>query len=136
MPTILYSGASLVIYAFVGVACGFMLSMLSANAVAVNAVANVFGLLVMFTSGMAFPIDMMPNVMIIIGKLLPGWWFCQSIDAVNGVDGHIDVGAWLANNGLVLLFGVAFICLGLAFSKIRRARPELATPGATQLTEA
>ncbi|MGO4959871.1 ABC transporter permease [Bifidobacterium pseudolongum] len=136
MQTILYSGASLVIYAFVGVACGFMLSMLSANAVAVNAVANVFGLLVMFTSGMAFPIDMMPNVMIIIGKLLPGWWFCQSIDAVNGVDGHIDVGAWLANNGLVLLFGVAFICLGLAFSKIRRARPELATPGATQLAEA
>lgn len=136
MQTILYSGASLVIYAFVGVACGFMLSMLSANAVAVNAVANVFGLLVMFTSGMAFPIDMMPNVMIIIGKLLPGWWFCQSIDAVNGVDGHIDVGAWLANNGLVLLFGVAFICLGLAFSKIRRARPELTTTGATQLTEA
>ncbi|MEE0654332.1 MAG: ABC transporter permease [Bifidobacterium criceti] len=136
LPTLLYSGASLAIYALVGVACGFMLSMLSANAVAVNAVANVFGLLVMFTSGMAFPIDMMPNVMIIIGKLLPGWWFCQSIDAVNGVDGHIDVDAWLADNGLVLLFGVAFICLGLAFSKIRRARPELAAPSTTQLAEA
>lgn len=135
VPTLLYSGASLVLYALVAVASGFMVSMLSANAVVVNAVANVFGLLVMFTSGMAFPIDMMPNVMIIIGKLLPGWWFCQSIDAVNGVDGHIDVGSWLSNNGLVLLFGVAFICLGLAFSKLRRARPELATPGATQLAE-
>ncbi len=136
MPTILYSGASLVIYALVGVACGFMLSMLSANAVAVNAVANVFGLLVMFTSGMAFPIDMMPHVMIVIGKLLPGWWFCQSIDAVNGMDGHIDAGLWLADNAIVLLFGIAFICLGLAFSKLRRSRPELGAPGATQLAEA
>ena len=136
LPTLLYSGASLVLYALVAVASGFMISMLSANTIAVNAVANVFGLLVMFTSGMAFPIDMMPNVMIIIGKLLPGWWFCQSIDAVNGMDGHIDAGAWLANNAVVLLFGVAFICLGLAFSKLRRSRPELAAPGATPLAEA
>ena len=136
LPTLLYSGASLVLYALVGVASGFMISMLSANSVAVNAIANVFGLLVMFTSGMAFPIDMMPHVMIIIGKLLPGWWFCQSIDAVNGMDGHIDAGLWLANNAIVLLFGVAFICLGLAFSKLRRSRPELAAPGATQLAEA
>lgn len=136
LPTLLYSGASLVLYALVGVASGFMISMLSANSVAVNAIANVFGLLVMFTSGTAFPIDMMPHVMIIIGKLLPGWWFCQSIDAVNGMDGHIDAGLWLANNAIVLLFGVVFICLGLAFSKLRRSRPELAAPGATQLAEA
>ena len=128
LPTLLYSGASLVLYALVGVASGFMISMLSANSVAVNAIANVFGLLVMFTSGTAFPIDMMPHVMIIIGKLLPGWWFCQSIDAVNGMDGHIDAGLWLAN--------MVFICLGLAFSKLRRSRPELAAPGATQLAEA
>lgn len=135
LPTILYSGASLVCYALVSVAAGFMISMLSVNAVAVNAIANVFGLLVMFTSGMAFPIDMMPKVMIAIGKLLPGWWFCQSVDAVNGVDGRVDVGAWLSCSGLVLLFGVAFICLGLAFSKLRRNRPDLSAPGATQLAE-
>ncbi len=55
---------------------------------------------------------------------------------VNGMDGHIDAGLWLANNAIVLLFGVAFICLGLAFSKLRRSRPELAAPGATQLAEA
>lgn len=136
LPTILYSGASLVSYALIAVAAGFMISMLSANAVAVNAIANVFGLLIMFTSGMAFPVDMMPKVMIAIGKLLPGWWFCQSVDAVNGVDGRVDAGAWLSCNGLVLLFGVTFICLGLAFSKLRRNRPDLSAPGARQLAEA
>ena len=40
LPTLLYSGASLVLYALVGVASGFMISMLSANSVAVNAIAN------------------------------------------------------------------------------------------------
>ncbi|WP_026645113.1 ABC transporter permease [Bifidobacterium sp. AGR2158] len=135
LPTILYSGVSLALYALVSVASGFMIGMLSVNAVAINAIANVYGLLVMFTSGMAFPIDMMPKVMITIGKLLPGWWFCQSIDAVDGVDGRVDLGGWLSCNGLVLLFGVAFICLGLAFSKGRRSHPVLAAPGTTQLAE-
>ena len=47
---------------------------------------NVTGhLLVMFTSGMAFPVDMMPDPMIIIGKLLPGYplLFAISSKAVN-----------------------------------------------------
>ena len=127
---------SLVLYALVAVASGFMVSMLAVNAVAVNAIANVFGLLVMFTSGMAFPIDMMPRIMIMIGKLLPGWWYCQSITAAGGASNAVDAGAWLANNGLVLLFGIAFICLGLAFSKLRRSRPNLQASATTQLAEA
>ena len=107
--------------------------------VAVNAFANVFGLLCMFTSGMAFPIDMMPEPMIMIGKLLPGWWLCVSIDNVFGLGTAaatgVDYGSWASSVGLVALFAVAFICLGLALGRIRRTRPSLASPTTTQLAK-
>ena len=46
-----------------------------------------FGLLIMFTSGVALPIDMMPGVMVTIAKFLPGWWYCTAIDNALGF-GH------------------------------------------------
>ena len=63
-----------------------------------NGFVNVFALLVMFTSGMSFPVDMMPDPMITIGKLLPGWWFCTSIDQVFGIgtaaSTGVNIGLW------------------------------------------
>lgn len=61
---------SLLAYTLMAIACGFLLGSVDFSEMAVNAFANVFGLLCMFTSGMAFPIDMMPEPMIMIGKLL------------------------------------------------------------------
>ncbi|EFA23853.1 ABC transporter permease [Bifidobacterium gallicum] len=134
--TLVFTLLSSFLYAVVGVACGFMVSMLSSNDVVVNAAGNVYGLLVMFTSGVAFPISMMPDFMIAIGKLTPGWWLCQSIDAISGENGRLDIGAWAQNCLLVALFGATFILIGLAVSKLRRTRPSLEASGVTQLIEA
>ena len=75
---------------------------------------------------------MMPEPMIMIGKLLPGWWLCVSIDNVFGLGTAaatgVDYGSWASSVGLVALFAVAFICLGLALGRIRRTRPSLASP--------
>lgn len=134
--TLLLGFITLLIYGFVGVAAGFMLSMLALNAVAVNGFGNVFGLLLMFTSGCAFPIDMMPSVMIEIGKLMPGWWYCQAIDAISSTNSVIDLSHWWAALGIIALFGLAFVCLGLLFSHYRRTHPRLTAPTTTQLAEA
>ena len=130
---------SLLAYTLMAIACGFLLGSVGFSEMAVNAFANVFGLLCMFTSGMAFPIDMMPEPMIMIGKLLPGWWLCVSIDNVFGLGTAaatgVDYGSWASSVGLVALFAVAFICLGLALGRIRRTRPSLASPTTTQLAK-
>ena len=130
---------SLLAYTLMAIACGFLLGSVGFSEMAVNAFANVFGLLCMFTSGMAFPIDMMPEPMIMIGKLLPGWWLCVSIDNVFGLGTAaatgVDYGSWASSVGLVALFAVAFICLGLALGRIRRTRPSLASPTITQLAK-
>lgn len=69
-----------------------------------------------------------------VGKLLPGWWLCTSIDNAFGLDAvtRVDYVAWASSIGLVALFGVAFICLGLALGRIRRTRPSPSSPAATQ----
>lgn len=72
---------TMVAYSLTAAASGFMVSMIAVNSAAINAIANVYGLVIMFTSGMAFPVDLMPKVMIVIGKCTPGWWFCRSISA-------------------------------------------------------
>lgn len=52
-----------------------------------------------------------------VGKLLPGWWLCTSIDNAFGLDAvtRVDYGAWASSIGLVALFAV-------------RARPHLLPP--------
>ncbi|MEE1295464.1 MAG: ABC transporter permease [Bifidobacterium sp.] len=134
--TLLACLASMVVYALMGVAAGFMVGMLSLGSVAINAIGNVLGLAIVFTSGMGFPIEMMPQVMIDLGKLLPGWWFVEAAQAVSGADGAPDLVLWARDTGLVALFGLAFICLGLVFSRYRRGHPRLSGAATTQLAEA
>ena len=100
---------------------GYLLSAAGFSEIAVNGAANVVGLIIMFTSGMAFSPSIMPRSLIVIGKLLPGWWYCMSVDNALGVGTaqHPDAMAWAQGVGLVMLFGVAFICLGLAIRRIR-----------------
>ena len=127
------------VYALMTVACGFMLSEFGLSEEAANGFANIFGLLIMFTSGVALPIDMMPGVMVTIAKFLPGWWYCTAIDNALGfgtaAETGISVAGWSGSLGLVALFGVMFICIGLAAGRFRRSRPALAAPATTQLAE-
>ena len=127
------------VYALMTVACGFMLSEFGFSEAAANGFANIFGLLIMFTSGVALPVDMMPGVMVTIAKFLPGWWYCTAIDNALGfgtaAETGISVAGWSGSLGLVALFGVMFICIGLAAGRFRRSRPTLAAPATTQLAE-
>ena len=126
---------TMVAYSLTAAASGFMVGMRAVNNAAISAIADVSGLVIMFTSGMAFPVDLMPKVMIVIGKCTPGWWFCRSISAAMNSEGTVSVSNWFPGIALVLLFGVAFIALGLALSQMRRLRPNLAAPASTQLAE-
>lgn len=80
------------VYALMTVACGFMLSEFGLSEEAANGFANIFGLLIMFTSGVALPIDMMPGVMVTIAKFLPGWWYCTAIDNALGFGTAAETG--------------------------------------------
>ncbi|RSX52509.1 ABC transporter permease [Bifidobacterium callimiconis] len=130
--------ASTCLYALMTVACGFLIGELGFTDAMANGFANLFGLLILFTSGISFPPDMMPDVMLVIARFLPGWWYCVAIDNALGFGTveRVSVSGWMGSIGLVLLFAVAFMCLGLAAGRIRRTRPAAVSPAATVLAEA
>lgn len=126
------------VYALMAVACGFLLGECGVSETMANGIANVFGLLTLFTSGTVLPLSMMPSVMITVGKFLPGSWYCQAIDHALGIGtaaAGVSVGDWASCLGLVALFGVAFICLGLGVGRFRRSRPATGGAAVTQLAE-
>ncbi|KAA8827115.1 ABC transporter permease [Bifidobacterium myosotis] len=129
--------ASACVYALMTVACGFLLGECDFSEVMANGFANLFGLLILFTSGLSLPLDMMPEVMLAIGRMLPGWWYCVAVDDALGIGtasaGGVDVAGWAASTGLVALFGVTFLCMGLAVGRLRRSRPVSVAPATTQL---
>ncbi|KAA8820646.1 ABC transporter permease [Bifidobacterium rousetti] len=128
------------VYALMTVACGFLLGECGFNEIMANGFANVFGLVILFTSGVTFPLDMMPAPMVALGRMLPGWWYCASIDDALGIGSAsasgADVIAWGIATGIVALFAVALVCVGLAAGRARRLRPASFVSPTTQLTEA
>ncbi|KAB7788468.1 ABC transporter permease [Bifidobacterium cebidarum] len=128
---------SAVMFSFMCVACGFMLGEFGASDMVANGFANVFGLLILFASGIAVPTSMMPDVMVTIAKITPGWWYCAAIDSALGVaaTAGADWTGWAVATGIVVLFAIAFVCVGLAAGRFRRTRPVLAAPAATELAE-
>lgn len=119
--------ATTLCYAAMGVALGFMVGQCGASEDAANGFANVFGLLVAFTGGAWFPMSMMPEAVTTLARLLPGWWYCGAIDAATGAGGQgVDPGTWAGSTGLVALYAVTFVCLGLAVGAVRSRRAESA----------
>ncbi|NEG55762.1 ABC transporter permease [Bifidobacterium platyrrhinorum] len=128
------------VYALMTVACGFLLGEAGVGDTMANGFANVFGLLLLFTSGLSLPVDMLPESMLAVGRMLPGWWYCTAIDDALGIgtasSGGVDAAGWATGTGIVALFAVAFVALGLAVGRIRRSRPAPVSAAVTQLAEA
>ncbi|KAA8825634.1 ABC transporter permease [Bifidobacterium reuteri] len=126
------------VYALMTVACGFLLGECGGvGETMANGFANVFGLLILFTSGVALPLDMIPAPMLAIGRMLPGWWYCAAIDDALGIgtaaDSGVSVTGWASSIGIVALFAVTFVCIGLAVGRWRRTRPAPVGASTTQL---
>ena len=118
---------TVLMYALMAVALGFALGQCGVSEEAANGFANVFSLVVAFTGGAWFPASLMPDAMLVLGHLLPGWWYGDALGAALGLGKHAasgpDAGAWASSTGLVLMYAAAFTCVGLAVGAIRARRP-------------
>lgn len=124
-PTAILLGlCSLAVYTFASASIGFAVGQWSSSEQALNGFANVAGLLISFTSGIWLDPSIMPSGVIAFGKLLPGWWYSQSLNAAFGTGTEssrsIAFQTWGTSTLLVIAFSFAVICLGLAAGTVRR----------------
>lgn len=85
----------------------------------VSMVSNVISLGMCFLGGIFVPLEFLGEGIVRVAHFLPSYWY---ILAVRMIDAHVpgkplsDLWMYL---GIELLFGAAFICVGLAYSRVR-----------------
>lgn len=118
--------ATVLCYAAMAAALGFVLAQCGLSEEAANGFANVFSLLTTFTGGVWFSPSMMPDAVIALGRMLPAWWYNDALAAALGISGYTetgaDLGAWASSTGLVAFYAAAFVCIGLAVGAVRARR--------------
>ena len=106
---------------------GFMLGMLGANTAVANSVGNIVGLAISFFGGAWFSISLMEPVVRDIAHWLPGLWYTQACQAVadlcTGAAGAQPSVLFIAL-GVMVLFALAFFCVGLVAAKKRTQTAE------------
>ncbi|MCO6558062.1 MAG: hypothetical protein J6575_01225 [Bifidobacterium sp.] len=122
---VLLTTCSTAIYVFFGISIGFVLGRLAVSVTAANGLANVLGLAIGFTSGAwSFGSSVMTGPVALIGKLLCGRWYLDAIDRAMGlgtyVGGTSNLSGWASSTGMVALFAVALVCVGLAVGSPKR----------------
>ncbi|WEV68224.1 ABC transporter permease [Bifidobacterium sp. ESL0769] len=122
---VLLATCSMAIYVFFGISIGFVLGRLAVSTTAANGLANVLGLAIGFTSGAwSFGSSVMTGPVALIGKLLCGRWYLDAIDRAMGLGiyagGTSSLAGWASSTGMVALFAVALVCVGLAVGSPKR----------------
>lgn len=83
-------------------------------------VSNVVGLGFCFLGGVFVPLQFMNDKMIRAAHFLPTYWYIRACEWVDGFEEGASLCPFWGFVGMELLFGAAFICVGLACSKWRR----------------
>lgn len=83
-------------------------------------VSNVVGLGFCFLGGVFVPLQFMGDNMIRAAHFLPTYWYIRACEWVDGFEAGASLRPFWGFTGMQLLFGAAFICVGLACSKWRR----------------
>lgn len=95
----------------------FFIGQVVSNTQLLSMIANVVGLGGSFLGGVFVPLELMGERIVALAHILPSYWYvraCQQIDFLGQGD---SLTAVLISMGVEILFGVALICIGLAYSK-------------------
>ena len=114
-------GAALFAYELVAVATGFLLGQLGLGENAVNAIANILGMVLSFVAGAWVPVEFMPDALVSAARITPGYWVNRAITGAaktTSPDAHA-LAPLLGDCGLCALFALAILVVGLTVGRSR-----------------
>lgn len=121
MPQILLYAGNLIVHTAACLCLAFAVSNFVFSENLINMIANVFGLASSFLCGVFVPREYLPEMVDMIGHGFPAYWYInlnQIIYTWKGSKEQISIA--LCALGMQILFGVAYLCLGFAFGKIKK----------------
>lgn len=103
----------------------FLVGQIISNQSVLSMVANVAGLGMSFLGGVFVPLSMMGDGVIAAAHLLPSYWYVRACEEIDSYTSGESLSQILLCMGMQILFGLAFICVGLAYSKGRETNLSL-----------
>lgn len=120
-PQLAVVAVSLLAYALVAVAIGFLLGQFGVGENASNAIANVGGMVMSFLGGAWVSIELLPEAVVAVAHFVPSYWCMQAIDGactLTEVAGA-SIGPLLADIGIAALFALAILTVALSVGRAR-----------------
>ncbi|SDM40632.1 ABC transporter permease [Actinomyces ruminicola] len=119
-------GLALAAYTLSGVAVGFLAGQLRLGENAANAVAVIGGMALSALAGAWAPLEMLPDAVVAVSRLTPGYWATQAVSGAFSADtaSAQELMPLIGDCGLCALFAVAIAAVGLAVGR-SRARESL-----------
>ncbi len=84
-----------------------------------NMISNIISLGMCFLCGIFVPLEYLGAGLVRAAHFLPAYWYIISADRIDHYMAGQDLGELWRALGIQLLFGAAFVCAGLAYSKVR-----------------
>lgn len=104
---------------FLGVSMGivFLVGRVVSKLAVLSMIANVVGLGMSFLGGVFVPLAMMGKEVVAVAHILPSYWYIQACEQIDVFAQGESLMQIMSCMGVELLFGVALVCVGAAYSR-------------------
>ena len=109
---------SLLCYGFMALAFGFMLGQFGVSLIMCNAFGNLFGIIISFLGGAWMSLDILAPEVQALAHWLPGYWYTDACSLAAHLPSS-GLQPMLMDLGVLLLFALAFLGVGLVVAKRR-----------------
>lgn len=97
----------------------FLIGQIVKRDTVLNMISNVISLGMCFLCGIFVPLEYLGAGLVRAAHFLPAYWYIISADRIDHYTAGQELGELWSAMGIQLLFGAAFVCAGLAYSKVR-----------------
>lgn len=117
-------GMNMLSFMMVSLGIVFLLGEMVQSVTAISMISNVLALGMSFLCGIFVPLEFLSDGLVRAAHFLPAYWYIVSADFIDRyVPGDSMTELW-SGLGIQLLFGVALVSVGLAYSRIKRTSAE------------
>lgn len=97
----------------------FLVGQVVKRSTVLNMVSNIISLGMSFLCGIFVPLEYLGEGLVRAAHFLPAYWYITSADMIDHYAAGQELGGLFRGMGIQLLFGAAFVCVGLAYSKAK-----------------
>ena len=110
------------VFAMCSLAIGFLIGNLVTNQDAINGIVNVVALGSSFLCGSFVPLEVIPDGVVMISKILPSYWYIHNNELIKSVEifNKDIVLEILGNMGIIVIFMIIFFILTIVVTRIKR----------------